>query len=74
MPKARKSRKKLALKVDVTAGLEALHHHAAGIDVGNAEHYAAVPVGRDPQPVQTFGSFTAEIGRASCRERVSVVV
>jgi len=63
MPKARKSRKKLALKVDVTAGLEALHHHAAGIDVGNAEHYAAVPVGRDPQPVQTFGSFTADLHR-----------
>jgi transposase len=63
MPKARKSRKKLALKVDVTAGLEALHHHAAGIDVGSAEHYAAVPVGRDPQPVQTFGSFTADLHR-----------
>jgi len=63
MAKLRKSRKKQALKVDVTAGLEALHHHAAGIDVGNAEHYVAVPVGRDPQPVRTFGSFTADLHR-----------
>jgi transposase len=49
--------------VDCTTGLEALHHHAAGIDVGSAEHYVAVPVGRDPQPVQTFGSFTADLHR-----------
>src|SRR5208337_3764452 len=63
MPKARKSRKKLALKVDVTAGLEALHYRAAGIDVGNAEHYVAVSVGRDPQPALTFGSFTADLHR-----------
>lgn len=63
MAKARKSRKKSFLKVDVTAGLEAIHYHAAGIDVGNAEHYAAVPVGRDAHPVQTFGSFTADLHR-----------
>lgn len=63
MAKSRKSRKKQARKVDLTAGLEAIHHHAAGIDVGNAEHYVAVPVGRDPHPVQTFGSFTADLHR-----------
>jgi transposase len=63
MAKSRKSRKQQAPKVDVTAGLEALHQHAAGIDVGSAEHYAAVPVGRDPHPVQTFGSFTADLHR-----------
>lgn len=63
MPKSRKSRKKARQIVDCTTGLEALHHHAAGIDVGSAEHYVAVPMGRDPQPVQTFGSFTADLHR-----------
>ncbi|MGH9434046.1 MAG: IS110 family transposase [Terriglobia bacterium] len=63
MPKSRKSRKKAGQKVDCTTGLEAIHYHAAGIDVGSAEHYVAVPVGRDPHPVQTFGSFTADLHR-----------
>jgi transposase len=63
MPKPRKSRKKESPKVDLTAGLEPLNLHAAGIDVGSAEHYVAVPVGRDPHPVQTFGSFTADLHR-----------
>ncbi len=63
MPKPRKSRKKRSQKVDLTAGLEAIHPHAAGVDVGSAEHYVAVPVGRDPQPVQSFGSFTADLHR-----------
>lgn len=63
MPKSRKTRKKVSAPVDWTSGLESIHHHAAGIDVGSAEHYVAVPVGRDPQPVQTFGSFTADLHR-----------
>jgi hypothetical protein len=37
--------------------------NAAGIAVGSAEHYVAVPIGRDPHPVQKFGSFTAELYR-----------
>ncbi|HXY77752.1 MAG TPA: IS110 family transposase [Candidatus Acidoferrales bacterium] len=49
--------------VDVTAGMEVLRPHAAGIDVGNAEHYAAVPPGRSDPSVQTFGSFTADLHR-----------
>lgn len=40
-----------------------IHAHAAGIDVGSAQHYVAVPVECDPQPVQTFGSFTADLHR-----------
>jgi transposase len=44
-------------------GLPALNRNAAGIDVGNAEHYVAVPVGRDPEPVRKFGSFTADLHR-----------
>jgi transposase len=49
--------------VDVTAGMEVLRPHAAGIDVGNAEHYVAVPPGRSDPSVQTFGSFTADLHR-----------
>jgi transposase len=63
MVKPRKSRKKSSKAIDVTAGLEPMHWNAAGIDVGSAEHCVAVPAGRDPQPVQTFGSFTADLHR-----------
>lgn len=44
-------------------GLPELNRNAAGIDVGNAEHYVAVPPGRDPEPVRSFGSFTADLHR-----------
>jgi hypothetical protein len=44
-------------------GLSALNRNAAGIDVGSAEHYVAVPGGRDPESVQTFGSFTSDLHR-----------
>jgi hypothetical protein len=37
-------------------GLPELNRNAAGIDVGNAEHYVAVPKGHDAQPVRKFGS------------------
>ena len=43
--------------------LPPLNQNAAGIDVGNAEHYVAVPAGRDAEPVQRFGSFTADLHR-----------
>ncbi len=43
--------------------LPVLHLHAAGIDVGSAEHYVAVPAHRDPQSVRRFGSFTADLHR-----------
>jgi len=64
MRKARKMGRKRGQKVvEVTSGLEALHAHAAGIDVGNAEHYVAVPPGSASPAVQTFGSFTADLHR-----------
>jgi hypothetical protein len=33
-------------------GLEVVHPHAAGIDVGNSAHYVAVRPDRDPEPVK----------------------
>jgi transposase len=51
--KARRSREPLALT----------HPNAAGIDVGSASHYVAVPPDRDDQPVREFPSFTADLHR-----------
>jgi transposase len=48
---------------DWEEGLPELNRNAAGIDVGNAEHYVAVPAGRDPESVRSFGSFTADLHR-----------
>jgi hypothetical protein len=42
-------------------GLEIIHRDAAGIDVGSGSHFAAVPPGRDPQPIREFGSWTAAL-------------
>jgi transposase len=52
-------------------GLEVVHPHAAGIDVGNSAHYVAVRPDRDPEPVRRFECFTADLYRlaewlASC--------
>jgi hypothetical protein len=41
--------------------LHVCHPHAAGIDIGEAEHWVAVPPGRDPQPVRRFGTFTVDL-------------
>ncbi len=37
------------------------HPHAAGIDIGEAEHWVAVPPDRSPQPVRRFGTCTADL-------------
>ena len=42
-------------------GLTAVHPNAAGIDVGNSEHYVAVPPDRDAQPVRRIACFTEEL-------------
>jgi len=60
---AKQAKGKSRSKGEWDEGLSPLNRHAAGIDVGNAEHYVAVPMGRDPEPVQTFGSFTADLHR-----------
>lgn len=54
---------KSQLKGDRTLGLEVVHPQAAGIDVGNDEHYVAVPPHLDEQPIRTFGCFTADLKR-----------
>src|SRR5262249_33292838 len=53
-------------------GLEVVHPHAAGIDVGNSAHYIVVRPDRDAKPVRRFECFTADLHRLadwlqSCR-------
>lgn len=41
--------------------LDVVHSNAAGIDIGNAAHYVAVPPDRYPQPVRRFECFTQDL-------------
>jgi transposase len=42
-------------------GLAVVHPDAAGIDVGSASHFVAIPPERDPVPIREFGSWTAAV-------------
>src|SRR5437667_6083653 len=60
----RKQRKELARRLRIEdPGLEVIHPHAAGIDVGNSAHYVAVRPDRDPESVRRFDCFTADLHR-----------
>jgi transposase len=60
----RKQRRELARRlVSNDPGLSIIHPNAGGVDVGNQSHFAAVPPDRDPQPVQEFGCWTADLIR-----------
>jgi transposase len=60
----RKQRKELIRRLNSDdPGLEIVHRNAAGIDVGNESHYAAVAPGWDAEPVREFGSWTADLER-----------
>src|SRR5258706_3773101 len=51
----RKAKKELARRLQSeNPGLEVVHPHAAGIDVGNGAHYVAVRPDCDSQPVRRF--------------------
>jgi hypothetical protein len=60
----RKERKEWARRLQSeNPGLEVIHPHAAGIDVGNSMHHVAVRPDRDSEPVRRFESFTADLHR-----------
>src|ERR1039458_743759 len=42
-------------------GLDVVHPDAAGIDVGNGEHYVAIAPDKSSEPVRRFGCFTADL-------------
>lgn len=50
-----------SLAAAVDTKLHILHPNAAGIDIGEAEHWVAVSPDRDPQPVRRFGTFSADL-------------
>ncbi len=52
---------KLKLKKGKTQALTITHANAAGIDIGSASHYVAVPPDRDEESVREFPSFTADL-------------
>jgi transposase len=49
------------VKGKTSDGFAEINHDAAGIDVGNAQHWVAVPAGRDPVSIRMFGCFTADL-------------
>lgn len=53
-----KDRKK---KISVNQNWEVINPDAAGIDLGSAEHWVAVPPDRDEESVRCFGTFTADL-------------
>lgn len=53
------NRKKIAGKLPTE--LQRVNLNAAGIDVGSASHFVAVPEGRDTVTVREFKSFTADL-------------
>ena len=64
-PSARSSRRSPSV-------LDRIQVDVAGIDCGASEHYVSVPPDRDPTPIQSFRTFTADLERLahwliSCR-------
>lgn len=59
---ARKKKTKIQLKASKNQpALTITHPNAAGIDIGSACHYVAVPPDRDDEPVREFACFTADL-------------
>jgi len=46
---------------DREEAIETVHRHAAGLDIGASEIWAAVPEDRDSQPVRSFGTLTPDL-------------
>lgn len=57
-----KRKARISLKTGKSrAALTITHPNAAGIDIGNASHFVAVPPDRDAEPVREFPSFTVDL-------------
>ncbi len=56
-----RNRKLAAKPKQAHAPLRVTHPNAAGIDIGNAAHFVAVPPDRDDFPVREFPSFTGDL-------------
>lgn len=56
-----KKTKKQKQKVSIQQDWPLLNPDAAGVDLGSREHWVNVPADRDPKPVRSFGTFTADL-------------
>jgi len=56
------TRKKKSKRASLSL-LERIKPNAAGIDCGSEQHFVAVPSDRDPEPVRSFKTFTADLHR-----------
>jgi transposase len=57
-------KRKISLKPGKSrAALTITHPNAAGIDIGSASHFVAVPPDRDDEPVREFPSFTEDLNK-----------
>jgi transposase len=63
MPRRPKATAVSSASRSLPAELQHLNLNAAGIDIGAAAHFVAVPPDRDPQPVREFATFTADLHR-----------
>lgn len=50
-------------KVPKLDNLKQINLHAAGVDIGDTEIWVCVPENSDPEPVQPFDTFTADLYR-----------
>lgn len=48
-------------KRQIIGEMTVVNPNAAGIDAGSEEHFVSVPEDRDPEPVRSFGAFTADL-------------
>ena len=58
---AERNRKLAGKPKEPSAPLRITHPNAAGIDIGSASHFVAVPPERDDYPVREFPSFTGDL-------------
>ncbi len=61
MKKAKVNQEKRKNKKTRARSFPIINPNAAGIDVGSAEHWVAVPEDRDEQPVRKFACFTQDL-------------
>jgi len=59
--KTKKKGRRPSASKDPTAGLQVTNPNAGAVDIGCAEHWAAVPPGRAEQTLRQFGCFTADL-------------